>query len=768
MSMMLDHEQLTRLTEMFLAEAQDHLSSFNECLIKIEQSADCALSAESVTTIYRCAHSLKGGARIVDLSLVELVCQSLEDCLLILQQKTAKPDRSVLDLLHDSVDLIERLLSSPSPQTPSTSLKSESVKICKRFDEALKMLNLSATPGAGNSSNESCNTMIESNEIICDTFSDPGNMTAVPIQAELSERQQLVEQRPGTTSETVRVPIAGIDKLLAGAEELIALKMIFRQQARDLKEVIGSIDILRRNLAKQQHNDRATMLELERSLGTLMKRVIHINRINEQDGRQSENLIEGLILDTKRLLMLPASSLTQGFHKLVRDVARTVGKMVELTISGDGIELDRRILQELKDPLVHLLRNSIDHGIEVPAVRQAAGKVVTARIRIDIAAIENSKIEITISDDGSGIDTARIREVALRNGLLSPESLSDMPEKDLQMLIFNSGFSTRSEVSLLSGRGLGLAIVTKCLDKLGGSISVDSTFGAGTTFKLIVPVSLATIRGIHVRTGNKVFAVPTVHVRKVCRVRTAEIKAVGTKDSIVVDNQTVQLVSLAALLGIPATAPDSGGYTFALILGQGDTLFAFQIDEVVCEEDLLVKGIGPLLRKVRNIAGATILANGAIVPILNVMDLMCNSESTFTHHFQAISGVSASHEESTKKRLLVVDDSITSRTLIMNVLESYGYEVKTAVDGLDALATLQGNERFDLATVDVQMPHMDGFELTARIRADERLSRLPVVLITSLDSVEDKKKGINSGADAYIVKSSFDQTSLLDIIRKLI
>ncbi len=765
---MLDSEQLARLTEMFLAEAQDHICSFNESLIQIEQSADSALLSDNVTTIYRCAHSLKGGARIVDLPIIELVCQSLEDCLSKLQQVPTKPDRSLLNLLHDSVDIIERLLSTPAPQKPPTALKSDSMKICKRLDEAAKALDAPVTPAADTTIDETCSTKISAGIPDHDADIDAEAACAFSGFTEVPDVHQSTSKRQTVASETVRVPIARLDELLAEAEELIALKMIFRQQVRDLKEVIGTIDVLRRSFARQNNPDKTTMLELERAMGTLMKRVVHINRKSEQDGRQSENLIEGLILDAKRLLMLPASTLTQGFHKLLRDIARTDGKSVELIVSGDGIELDRRILQELKDPLIHLLRNCIDHGIEVPADRIKTGKPLTAKIRIDISTIENSKVVITISDDGSGIDTVKIREIALQAGLISPETLPDMTEKDLRQLIFNSGFSTRSAVSMISGRGLGLAIVMKCLDKLGGSITVDSTFGVGTTFKLIVPISLATIRGIYIRSGSRVFAVPTLHVRKVCRVSNAEIKAVANKDSIVVDNQTVPLISLAALLRIPVTSPDPCGYTFALILGQVDNQFAFQVDEVLSEDDLLVKGIGPLLPQVRNIAGATILANGTIVPILNVMDLIRNSGADYIHHFHAVSGVTASTGEPTKKRLLVVDDSITSRTLIMNVLESYGYEVKTAVDGLDALATLQGSERFDLATVDVQMPHMDGFELTARIRADERLSRLPVVLITSLDSAEDKKKGINSGADAYIVKSSFDQTSLLDIIRKLI
>lgn len=754
---MLDPEQITRLTEAFLAEAGEHLSSITSCLMKIEQSADNSHTAESVETIYRCAHSLKGGARIVDFSLVELICQSLEDCFQALKQKAVKPDRTLLDLLHDSADTIGRILSSPSPQAPPTALKVNSIEICKRLDQAARAL---AIPAGSEG--------IASPDEPVDLSPPKAVIRSAPRPAEPVEVRQAADKPPVGAAETVRIPIARLDELLAEAEELIALKLRFRQQSQDLKEIINTVDIVRRGLINQKNPDKAAVLELDRSLGALMKRVVQINRLNEQDRRLSENTIDNIIVDAKRLLMLPVSTVTQGLHKLVRDCARLEGKTVELVISGDDIELDRRILQELKDPLIHLLRNCIDHGIEIPANRQAAGKPVAARIRIDISANENSKVEIAISDDGNGIDTSRIREVALSTGAVSPEYLADMTDNDLRQLIFNSGFSTKSKVSMLSGRGLGLAIVMESLDKLGGSITVESVTGTGTTFNLVLPISLATIRGIYVRAGASVYVVPTLHVQKVCRVQTAEIKAVGNKNTIVVDNQTIRLVALAALLGLPVSGPALGDCTFAMILGQGDNLFGLQIDEVLSEDDLLVKGIGPLLPRVRNIAAATILANGDIVPIVNVMDLLRNSGADFVHHVHGTTAEAATSEKPAKKRILVVDDSITSRTLIMNVLESYGYEVKTAVDGLDGLAKLQGSERFDLATVDVEMPHMNGFELTARIRADKRLSRLPVVLITSLDSAEDKKKGINAGADAYIVKSGFDQTSLLDIIRKLI
>ena len=343
--------------------------------------------------------------------------------------------------------------------------------------------------------------------------------------------------------------------------------------------------------------------------------------------------------------------------------------------------------------------------------------------------------------------------------------MSQLGDEEALQLIFRSGLSTRREVSHLSGRGLGMAIVQEQIEKLGGHIRVSSQTAQGTRFVLELPLALASFRGIQIRVGQRRFAVPTLSTQRVLRLDSSQIHSIEGRPTFSLDQRTVPIVSLAGLLGIAADTPAASGLQDLLLLGQEQEPIAFAVDDVLGEDDLLVKQLGPQLLRVRHIAGVSVLGDGTLLPLLNTHDLLKSARGAPSQLPAVIE--SDEPRASTAHRILVVDDSITSRTLLKNVLESYGYEVKTACDGLDALTLLQ-SETFDLVSSDVEMPKMDGFELTAHLRADEQFSRLPVVLVTSLESVEDRQRGVDVGADAYIVKSSFDQSNLLEITRKFL
>jgi two-component system chemotaxis sensor kinase CheA len=477
-------------------------------------------------------------------------------------------------------------------------------------------------------------------------------------------------------------------------------------------------------------------------------------------------MIENLILDAKSLLMFPFSFVAEGFARSVRDIAREQGKEVTFQLSGETLELDRRILQELKDPLIHLLRNSIDHGIESPTSRIHNNKPQRATISLSAGYTDNGKAEIILSDDGAGINLPQIRQVAIDKGFITPEQSAQTDDQALIPLIFRSGFSSKQDVSHLSGRGLGLAIVQEKVEKLGGTIDVSSQAGKGTQFRLILPLTLASFRGIQIRLGEYRFAVPTLNVVRVLRLPLSHIYTVEGRETLQVEERIVPIVAMSGILGVQADPADLQEYRMLLLLGNEHEQIAFAVDEVIGEDDLLLKPLGPQLIRVRNLAGATLLGDGTVLPILNARDLLKSAQGGHAQPVK-VHDIPIGKTEPNRHRILVVDDSITSRTLLKNVLESYGYEVKTAVDGTDALALLQ-TEPFDLVSSDVEMPQMDGFELTARLRADERFARLPIVLVTSLESQDDRQRGVEVGADAYIVKSSFDQSNLLEIIRKFI
>lgn len=505
---------------------------------------------------------------------------------------------------------------------------------------------------------------------------------------------------------------------------------------------------------------------MSRSIRSLIKAA-------EQEHRTLSRMADELLNDMKKVMMLPFSTLFDIFPRMVRDLSKCQGKEAELILQGGDIEIDKRILEDMKDPLVHLLRNAIDHGLEEPEERIKLNKPCHGSIRLSVSQPESSKIEVIFSDDGKGVDFARVKEEAVKTKLISEEDADNLKYQDVISFIFRSGFSSSRIITEISGRGLGLAIVQERVERLGGFLSVDTEPGKGTSFRIQLPVTLATFRGVLIRAADQLFILPSLYMERLLRIREDEIKTVENRATILFNDKVIPLSDLAHILNLEANTKKGVQSSPAkcitvMVLGTGQKQVAFKIDEVICEQEVLVKSMGKQLARVANIAGATILGTGKVVPILNVHDLI-KSPSAEIFRFSSDNEKSEAKESSggSKGNILVVEDSITSRMLIKNILEAAGYIVKTAVDGRDGFSLLK-TESFDIVVSDVEMPRMNGFELTEKIRNDTKLGELPVILVTSLDSREDRERGIDVGADAYIVKSSFDQSNLLDVIARLI
>jgi two-component system chemotaxis sensor kinase CheA len=438
---------------------------------------------------------------------------------------------------------------------------------------------------------------------------------------------------------------------------------------------------------------------------------------------------------------------------------------VELVIRGDEIEIDRRILEQIKDPLNHLFRNCVDHGVEQPAAREQKGKPAHATLTIAVAHKDGSKVEILVADDGTGIDVAKVKAAAGKLGIMSAEQLGKLNEREALALVFQSGLSTSPIVTDLSGRGLGLAIVRERVERLGGTIALETQPDRGTSFRIVLPLTLATFRGVLVRAGDRMFIIPAVSVERVALVAAKDIRTVENRETIALDGQALSLVRLSDVLEIPRAPGEPADNAQVVVLGLGVDRIAFLVDTVLAEQEVLVKGLGRQLKRVRNLAGASVLGTGQVVPVLNVPDLMQSAMRPAASPLASVSG--EQRAPAAKRSILVAEDSITSRALIKNILESAGYSVTTAVDGVDAYTALKTGT-FDLLVSDVEMPRMDGFDLTAKLRSDKRFADMPVVLVTALESREHRERGIDVGANAYIVKSSFDQSNLLEIVRRLI
>lgn len=762
---------LKRLRATFQIEAQEHIQAISSDLLALEKTPAATAQRELVEAVFREAHSLKGAARAVNMTEIEVICQSLESLCAAWQRQELSPSPALFDVLREVVDSLAALLvSTEGERTPAE--RSWVRTLLDRMESAVQ----------GRPLPERAERSAGEEEL-------PLEPSLVPDPSAASEKSAL--------GETVRIPTIKLDSLLRQAEELIAAKLLASERVTELRELNATLAVWKKEWVKSRPYLHALQQLLENTgprnghahfrdgidaqvmqlleflqwnedhMKTLEGTLTALTKAAEGDQRTLGRMVDNLLEDMKKVLMLPFSSLLAVFPKLVRDLSRDRGKEVELLIQGGEIEADRRILEEIKDPLIHLVRNCIDHGIETPIERARKQKPPRGTITIALAQQDGNKVEVLIADDGTGIDVTTVQSTVRKLGLLSQEEAEQLSEQETVSLIFQLGVSTSPMITDLSGRGLGLAIVREKVEKLGGTVSVATQRDAGTTFRLVLPLTLAMFRGVLVRVGAHRFVLPTTHVERVVRVNKVDIKTVENRETIQLNGQAVSLVRLDDVLGLSRqNAPSDGADSVPVaMLTAAEKRIALLVDEVLQEQEVLMKSLGPQLSRVRNIVGATILGAGPVVLILNVPDLMKSAVRVSAATGQRPAALA--EEAAEKQSILVVEDSITARTLIKNILEAAGYDVVTAVDGIDGFTKLRSGA-FALVVSDVDMPRMNGFDLTAKIRGDQKLAEVPVVLVTALESREDREHGIEVGANAYIVKRSFDQSNLLEAVRRLI
>lgn len=741
-----DESFLQALREAFKVEAEEHLQAISSGLLQIEKTPGADQQAPVLESVYREAHSLKGAARAVNRTDVETVCQSLENVFAGWKRREMNPSAEAFDLLHRAVNTAGQLIASAGTENNADAAAMAG------------MLQQIAKAGAP----------------VPKAPPEPEALPADPATI------------PGKTSgaETVRVATAKLDRLILQTEEMLSVKMTAGQRVADLNDTRILVEQWKSEWAKVYSEMQTARHAITKSIAspslenvrlvefldwnhahmkTLEGRLDALARTAVQDHHTIGLRVDELVEDSKRLLMLPFSTLLAILPKTVRELSREQGKEIELVLRGGDVEIDKRILEEMKDPLLHLVRNCIDHGIEKPEWRTRANKPAAGTITVAISQIEGSKVEILVTDDGEGIDLARLKESAIKHGVITAREAQKLGEHDTLNLMFESGVSTSPIITEISGRGLGMAIVREKSEKLGGHIVIETQKGRGSSFRIHLPVTLATFRGILVHAADQTFVIPTASVERVGRVHRNDIKTVENRETIALDERAISFVRLASVLELKGR-PSEPELISYLILAAADKRIAFAVDELLHEEEVLVKRLAAPLARVRNIAGVTVLGSGQAIPILNIADLM---RSALGARLPVPEAGPEPGIPKHKASVLVVEDSITARMLLKSIIEAAGYAVKIAVDGVDALTTLRSAD-FDLVVTDVEMPRMNGFDLTARIRADKKLAETPVILVTALSTPADREHGIDVGANAYIVKSSFDQSNLLEAIRRLV
>ena len=791
-----------KLLATFRVEADEHLKLMSAGLIELENNPAEVRYAEIIETVFREAHSLKGAARAVNLKEIESVCQSLESVFAALKGNRLAVSPPLFDLMQEAIDDLSTLLSAEGAAM-AVAGKSAIATLTRRLNDALQgqFAHTATThPTATQSTTDQPMPSVQQAPI--------AHLEDVHTEASAAVAMYTPSPAPSLASGTVRVSTQKLDAVMRQVEELLAPRLASAQRAKELREVADSFATWKKQrarmrpvlrlieryvegggrsngaarglpeLPKQELPKLLEHLESEQLfMKTIEERLLRLSKFAAHDRRALAGMSDNLLHDVKEMHLMPFSSLLEIFPRFTRELARDQGKQVELVIQGGEIEIDRRTLEEMKDPLMHLLRNCIDHGIEQPAMRQDKGKPACGNITVAITQKDGGKIEIMVADDGAGIDAARVKAAARKLGLVSAEEAEKLSEQEAQALIFQSGISTSQIITDISGRGLGLAIVREKIERLGGVVVLESrhdvgVHNTGTTFRITLPLMLATFRGVLVRAGEHCFVIPALSVERVTRVAQRDIRTVENRATIPLGGQAVALVDLGDVLELPRqSAMDKvSEQALVVVLGTGHKHVAFRVDEILGEQEVLVKTLGRQLTRVRNIAGASVLGTGQVVAVLNVSDLLKSAVKRAAAPFAPVATekfAAEKFEAAARQSILVVEDSITSRALLKNILESAGYRVTTAVDGMDAYTTLKTGT-FDLIVSDVEMPRMDGFDLTAKVRADKQLAKLPVVLVTALESREHRERGIDVGANAYIVKSSFDQSNLLEVVQQLI
>lgn len=757
-----DPEFQRRLLATFKGEAQEHLAVLSSGLLEVEKAPSSEASARTMEEILRATHSLKGAARAVNQPRIESLCQPMEGILAAWKRNELPVSSERLDLLLRATSLLEQLLNEPGPASPALS---------HPVADMIEALNQAAAPDAD--------------------VAAPRSPPSLPAASPSFQAASADSAARSAEESTVRVSTARLDILFREAEELLRTRQSLAQQAADLHQVHAALTAWRKQWTKAEADGRrleelgngsipaasvaalkrlAEFLQWNRSaVESWEQRTADLSRALWQIERNLAAQATGLVAGARKLLLLPCAWLLDGFPRMVRDLARDQNKEVELTMVGAEIEMDRRILSEIKDPLIHLLRNSVDHGIEPPAQRLSIGKPRHGTIRLEITPRRGHWVEFRLQDDGRGLDFEKLKAAAVKLGGVTEQAARELTPHEASQLAFQSGLSTSSLVTELSGRGLGLAIVREKVEKLDGTVALECKPGEGTTVRIELPLELATFRGVVVRVQNRLYVLPAHRLERVLRVAPEQIKSVENRAAIEVNGQAVALVRMADVPGLeegPRPAPVPAKQP-AVVLTSGGLRVAFLVDEVCHEQEVVVKGLGPQLRRVRNLAGATLLGGERTALILETADLIGSAVRLSETGVLPRASASAETPSERPKALLVVEDSITSRTLLKSILEAAGYQVETAVDGVDGLAKLRSRE-FDGVISDVDMPRLNGFGLVGKIRADPKLAELPVVLVTALASREDRERGIEAGASAYIVKSSFDQSNLLEVVQRLI
>ena len=686
---------LDGIIDLFREEATEHLAALEKGFLDLEAAASADQRESIIDRLFRHAHGLKGAARAVELLDIQQTAQLLEDTLDELREN---PETVTTDDIEQGLAQFDELRNAfdqwQGVETPSATT------------ETLEPQEIASAP-------EDVFTVRVSSSRLDRMLSEAGELRISQRSADLHARQL------ATLGEHLREsPIA--DLLLPTAT------------SQQVTSAIG-------------HWQSAMLDELKR-----IQNALHNKRVRE------ELLLESLEDDIQEARLLSLSILAESMRRPVRDLAQSLGKSIRYEIDVGTVLLDKAVIEALKDPLLHMIRNAAHHGIEEPQTRRAAGKPEEGRLLLQ-AKRRGDRVHIEVRDDGHGVDFERIRERVLQMDQLDESEVAELEDQELAAFLFRAGFTTAAEADEISGRGVGLDAVHDAVRRLHGNVGLKSTSPAGTTFLIDVPVTISTLRILTVTSGGQCFGIPSSSIVRTSLVEPGDLRQLEGCLILTVDGEPVPWVTLADLVGSPvedASDPDHA-IPYVLTSLEGRRL-AVGVDDAEDEREVILKPLGFPLNGMSGIVGGTVRPDGSVQIVLDLASAAFQRERAR----RSLAGRSSKRAA----RILVVDDSPTTRNIIRNVLAAAGYSVRTAANGVDALERLR-YQPVDLVVTDVQMPRMNGCELTREIKSQ---FRLPVILVTGMEKEEQRREGLAAGADAYIVKSTFEGAGLLEVIKQFV
>ncbi|MDB6144789.1 MAG: chemotaxis protein CheA [Pseudomonas sp.] len=757
------------LFELFTLEAEAQTQVLSTGLLALERNPT---QADHLEACMRAAHSLKGAARIVGVDAGVSVAHVMEDCLVSAQDSRLLLKPEHIDALLQGTDLLMRIATPGSAGVSPESI-SAYVGMMKLllagpppFDPLLSMPEMSSA------------------ELLA---------TALRLDAEEPEAVVAVEPEPELEPEPDTAPVSrrrrtsdgGERVLRVTAERLNSLLDLSSKSLVETQRLKPYLATLQRVKRLQSNSGRA-LDSLEASLqqvvvspetqaaledarrllseaqAMLTQQTTELDEFGWQASQRAQQLYDTALACRMR----PFADVLTGQARMVRDLGRELGKQVRLEIEGEKTQVDREVLEKLEAPLTHLLRNAVDHGIESPEQRLLAGKPAEGLIRLK-ASHQAGLLVLEISDDGAGIDLERLRASVIQRQLSPAETAAQLSEEELLSFLFLPGFSLRDAVTEVSGRGVGLDVVQHMVRQLRGAIVVEQGVGQGSRFHLEVPLTLSVVRSLVVEVGGEAYAFPLAHIERMRDLQADEIVQLEGRQHFWHEGRHVGLVAATQLLQRPQSVSVSDVLK-VVVIRERDAVYGVAVERFIGERTLVVLPLDPRLGKVQDISAGALLDDGSAVLIIDVEDMLRSVEKLLnTGRLERIDRHSRQTDAITRKRVLVVDDSLTVRELERKLLVNRGYEVAVAVDGMDGWNALRA-EDFDLLITDIDMPRMDGIELVTLLRRDSRLQSLPVMVVSYKDREEDRRRGLDAGADYYLAKASFHDDALLDAVMELI